>query len=190
MARPLAYDRSMDVGATAAGAGFDILPITARTGRAARVLLAVAALALAVASLSGCTTSKGPPAIDVPSGWPIPSHTATVTSGFGAPRRGYAHQGIDLAAPSGTTVRSTAGGRVTFAGKSGDFGRLVVVDHGGGWETRYAHLKKITVGRGDRIRRGDALGAVGHSGNASGDHLHYEIRYEGRAVDPRSTLSR
>ena len=113
-----------------------------------------------------------------------------MTSSFGAPRGRSSHQGLDLAAPAGTTVRSTADGKVTFAQKSGDFGRLVIIDHGGGWETRYAHLRKIKVDKGDRVRRGDTIGAVGRSGNASGNHLHYEIRYDGRPVDPRPTLSR
>ncbi len=80
--------------------------------------------------------------------------------------------------------------RVTFAGKSRNFGRLVVIDHGGGWETRYAHLKKINAAKGKRVQRGDVIGSVGHSGNASGDHLHYEVRYDGDAVDPRLTLRR
>ena len=79
---------------------------------------------------------------------------------------------------------------MVFAGKYGAFGRLVVISHGGGWETRYAHLRKIKVDEGDGVRRGDVIGIVGHSGNASGDHLHYEIRYEGRPVDPRPTLNR
>ena len=84
---------------------------------------------------------------------------------------------------------ATADGRVTFAGKSGAYGRLVVIDHGGGWETRYAHLHRIGVDDGDRVRRGDRLGTVGHSGNASGDHLHYEVRRHGVPVDPRPTLA-
>ena len=172
------------------GAWFDISRHFIRDRHGPRLLPAVTAIVLALAVLSGCSSSTPAAAIDPPSGWPISSDKATVTSNFGAPRRGYSHQGIDLAAPSGTTVRSTADGRVAFAGKSGDFGRLVVIDHGGGWETRYAHLKKIAVGHGNRVRRGDAIGSVGHSGNARGDHLHYEVRYNGQPVDPRRTLRR
>jgi murein DD-endopeptidase MepM/ murein hydrolase activator NlpD len=73
---------------------------------------------------------------------------------------------------------------VIFAGKSGAFGRLVVVDHGGGWETRYAHLKSIEVKKGKRVDRGRTIGTVGKSGNASGYHLHYEVRRHGKPVDP------
>lgn len=180
----------MDVSSAVTLAGIDIFTLAARAGRGARLLLAMSALVLTAASLSGCSSSRAATAIDPPSGWPIPSDKATVTSNFGAPRRGHIHQGIDLAAPSGTTVQSTADGRVTFAGKSNDFGRLVVIDHGGGWETRYAHLKRIHTASGKRVRRGDAIGSVGHSGNASGDHLHYEVRYDGTPVDPRRTLRR
>jgi murein DD-endopeptidase MepM/ murein hydrolase activator NlpD len=67
---------------------------------------------------------------------------------------------------------------------------MVVIDHGGGWETRYAHLHRIKVDRGDRVKRGKVVGSVGHSGNASGNHVHYEIRHGGVAVDPRPTLDR
>jgi murein DD-endopeptidase MepM/ murein hydrolase activator NlpD len=67
---------------------------------------------------------------------------------------------------------------------------MVIIDHGGGWETRYAHLHRIKVDKGDRVKRGKAVGSVGHSGNASGNHVHYEIRHGGVAVDPRPTLNR
>ena len=68
--------------------------------------------------------------------------------------------------------------------------RKVVVDHPGGWQTRYAHLHRIRVDEDDRVRRGDRVGTVGASGNASGDHLHYEVRRNGVPVDPRPTLGR
>jgi len=92
--------------------------------------------------------------------------------------------------PRGTRVSATADGVVTFAARSGDYGRMVVIDHGGGWETRYAHLHRIRVEQGDRVHRGNAVGTVGHSGNASGNHVHYEIRYRGVVVDPGPTLGR
>jgi murein DD-endopeptidase MepM/ murein hydrolase activator NlpD len=107
-----------------------------------------------------------------------------VTSAFGAPRGGGAHEGIDLAAPKGTIVRATAAGKVVFAGRSGRFGRLVVVDHGGGWETRYAHLRSLEVRSGATVDRGRKVGTVGRSGNATGFHLHYEVRRDGRPQDP------
>jgi murein DD-endopeptidase MepM/ murein hydrolase activator NlpD len=100
------------------------------------------------------------------------------------------HQGIDLAAPKGTPVSATAAGKVVFAGRSGRFGRLVVIDHGGAYETRYAHLKKIKADAGERVERGEVIGTVGRSGNATGYHLHYEVRREGVPVDPRPFLGR
>jgi murein DD-endopeptidase MepM/ murein hydrolase activator NlpD len=112
----------------------------------------------------------------------------TVTSVFGAPRGGATHQGIDLAAAKGTPVRATAAGRVTFAGRSGRFGRVVEIEHGGGWRTRYAHLSSIEARQGRRVERGSLIGRVGRSGNASGPHLHYEVWHHGRAVDPVSVM--
>ena len=95
---------------------------------------------------------------------------------------------IDLSVAAGTPVRASADGRFSFAGRAGDFGRLVVIDHGGGYETRYAHLKSIEVKQGRRVERGHIVGRVGKSGNATGHHLHYEVRLQGTPVDPRSYL--
>lgn len=87
-------------------------------------------------------------------------------------------------------MRATAGGTVSTAEKSGRWGRMVVVDHGGGWRTRYAHLKRIKVDRGQKLDRGDVVGTVGKSGNATGFHLHYEVLKNGIPVDPRPYLYR
>jgi murein DD-endopeptidase MepM/ murein hydrolase activator NlpD len=113
-----------------------------------------------------------------------------VTSGFGAPRGSGRHEGIDLSAPEGTPVRTPAAGVVRVAEKFGRWGRMVVVDHGGGWQTRYAHLKRIKVSKGRTLDRGDVIGTVGKSGNATGFHLHYEILRYGRPVDPKPFLYR
>jgi len=87
-------------------------------------------------------------------------------------------------------VQTTAAGEVIFAGRSGRFGRLVVIEHGGVYETRYAHLKKIKVDAGEKVGRGEVIGTVGKSGNATGYHLHYEVRQYGVPVDPRPYLDR
>jgi murein DD-endopeptidase MepM/ murein hydrolase activator NlpD len=136
----------------------------------------------------GCASSTGVERSLMPRGWPVPYDIAQVSSDFGALRGSSRHQGLDLTAPKGTKVRATAEGRVIFAGKSGDFGRLVVIDHSGGYETRYAHLKSIAVEKGKKLKRGTVIGAVGKSGNATGFHLHYEVRLQGTPVNPRSYL--
>jgi len=151
-----------------------------------RGLFLISLLAVVV---QGCASSRpGDQTRVVPSGWPVARDLAVITSSFGASRGGSRHEGIDLSAPAGAQVKSTADGVVSFAGRSGDFGRLVVIDHSDGWQTRYAHLKKIKVAKGKTVARGIVVGTVGKSGNATGYHLHYEIRRHGKAIDPRPML--
>jgi murein DD-endopeptidase MepM/ murein hydrolase activator NlpD len=149
-----------------------------------------AAAAVLLVAIAACSSGRpaGPPST-IPSGWPIAYGTITVTAEFGAPRRGARHQGIDLAAPAGTPVWATASGKVVFAGRDGSYGRTVVIDHGAGFMTRYAHLKKIETKKGKRVERGNVIGRVGKSGNASGAHLHYEVLRNGVPVNPRGYLS-
>ena len=142
----------------------------------------------AILVVQGCASSRGVERSLIPRGWPVPYDIARISSDFGAPRGSSRHQGLDLTAPKGTKVRATADGRVIFAGKSGAFGRLVVIQHSGGYETRYAHLKSIEVKRGRKLKRGTVIGTVGKSGNATGFHLHYEVRLQGTPVNPRSYL--
>lgn len=112
-----------------------------------------------------------------------------LTSGFG-PRRdpihGQArmHKGLDLAAPMGTPIHAVRPGTVTFAGPSGGHGNFIIVDHGGGVVTRYAHCSTIGVKVGDRVERNDVIGAVGSTGHSTGPHLHFEVYVNGDAVDP------
>ena len=82
-------------------------------------------------------------------------------------------------------MRATAAGKVVVAERERKYGRTVVIDHGHGFRTRYAHLKRIAVEHGERVRRGEVIGKVGKSGNASGFHLHYEVIRGGAATDPR-----
>jgi murein DD-endopeptidase MepM/ murein hydrolase activator NlpD len=150
------------------------------------MVLGVTAGLLAV---QGCASGRGGVESSVmPRGWPVPYDVARISSAFGVPRGSSRHKGLDLTAPKGTNVRTTADGRVTFAGRSGDFGRLVIVEHGNGYETRYAHLKRIEVKKGKKLKRGAVVGTVGESGNATGPHLHYEVRLQGTPVNPRSYL--
>lgn len=96
------------------------------------------------------------------------------------------HQGIDFAAPTGTPVVTVAEGTVVHAGRSGGYGNLVVVDHGGGITTYYAHLSAFGAGiqEGAKVERGQEIGQVGSTGQSTGPHLHYEIRRDGRYLDP------
>lgn len=105
------------------------------------------------------------------------------TSGFG-PRWGRMHEGTDLASAPGTPIYATADGVVTFAGLQSGYGRLVKIQHANGIETRYAHQSKIRVKVGQRVSRGERIGDMGSSGHSTGTHLHYEIRVDGKAVDP------
>ncbi len=94
------------------------------------------------------------------------------------------HAGVDLAAWPGTRVKTTAPGVVTFAGRKGGFGRFVIVDHGCGIETAYGHLRRIYVKKGDLLAHRESLGEVGSTGRSTGPHVHYEVRIQGKAVDP------
>lgn len=98
------------------------------------------------------------------------------------------HGGIDLAAPIGTPVRAARSGRVERAGWWGSYGNVVVLNHGDGSETRYAHLSAVLVAPGDSVRQGDVVGTVGSTGASTGPHLHFEVRFAGVAVDPLPLL--
>ena len=122
----------------------------------------------------------------VPSVWPV---SGRVTSEFGlraSPRGGGSrhHPGMDIGAPRGARVEAAGAGRVTFAGGSRGYGRMVVVDHGGDLKTVYAHLSSIFAHTGQTVRQGDLLGTVGATGTTTGPHLHYEVRFRGEPVDP------
>ena len=118
---------------------------------------------------------------------------ATVTSHFGIrhdPFTGQArhHDGIDIAAPRGTPIPSARAGTVLFAGDRGGYGNVVIVDHGEGLQTRYAHCDRLDVSTGDRIEAGEIIGTVGSTGRSTGPHLHLEARIDGRPVDPMQAL--
>lgn len=118
---------------------------------------------------------------------PAPGHT--ISSTFGVRRDPILktpamHAGLDFRVPSGRSVRATGQGTVIAAGWNGGYGRMVEVDHGEGLTTRYAHMSKISVKKGDIVERGAELGKVGSSGRSTGAHLHYEIRRDGTAINP------
>ena len=114
---------------------------------------------------------------------------AAITSGFGNRtdpflKRAAFHAGIDFRASTGTPVLAAASGKVTFAGTNGGYGKMVEVDHGNGFSTRYAHLSHIGVAVGQSIGGGQRIGAAGSTGRSTGPHLHFEVRRGGSAVDP------
>ena len=118
--------------------------------------------------------------------WPV---HAPLGDGFG-PREVAFHAGLDLAAPKGAPVAGAAAGRVVWAGpRGGGFGNAVLLAHGRGVRTLYAHLSRVDVSLGQRVRAGQRIGLVGQSGRASGPHLHFEVRVRGAAVDPVGALS-
>ncbi len=117
--------------------------------------------------------------------WPL---DRAVADGFG-PRGNRFHAGIDLPAARGTPVRAARGGRVVYAGPGGSFGLLVVIAHGRGVRTFYAHLSRIGVEVGDRMSTGARVGRVGTTGHSTGPHLHFEVRVRGASVDPLPNLA-
>ena len=116
--------------------------------------------------------------------WPV---HGVLTSYYGW-RWGRMHEGIDLAVASGTPVVSAAAGRVVWAGWMGGYGNLVVVDHGGGVATAYAHNTSVTVGQGQQVAQGQLIAYSGNTGNSTGPHVHLEVRVNGSAVDPLGYL--
>ena len=133
--------------------------------------------------------SRGSVAECVPAIWPVAHPALRISSEFGESRSGgRRHKGIDMAVPQGTPVMATASGTAIFSGRQGAYGNIIVINHGGGYETAYAHLHKRLTNAGNRIRRGQTIGLVGATGNATGPHLHYEVRRNGVAVNPRPWL--
>ena len=112
--------------------------------------------------------------------WPC---DGPVTSGFGM-RWGRMHEGIDIACGYGTPVHAAAAGTVIYASWLGGYGNLVVVDHGNGFATAYAHASAILVSVGQAVEQGDSVTLVGSTGHSTGPHLHFEVRVDGVAVDP------
>ncbi|HMK55134.1 MAG TPA: M23 family metallopeptidase [Dissulfurispiraceae bacterium] len=128
--------------------------------------------------------------LSTPHGWPVGGR---VTSPFGereAPNGGglQFHTGIDISAPKGTPVKATADGIVSFAGWNAGSGKLVVVEHGFGYSTAYAHNSSIEVKVGQRVKRSEIISYSGSTGNSTGPHVHYEVWQQGKAVNPKQYL--
>ena len=114
--------------------------------------------------------------------------TGIITSRFGHSSRirSGAHTGLDIAASTGTSIKAAAGGTVTFSGWKGSLGYMVVVSHGNGVQTYYAHCSKLYVTAGQKVKQGQKIAAVGSTGNSTGSHLHLEVRVNGVAYNPQN----
>jgi murein DD-endopeptidase MepM/ murein hydrolase activator NlpD len=130
---------------------------------------------------------------ETPTLWPV---TGPITSSFGARDNpfngdddaGEFHPGIDISGPQGTPIHATADGIVTTADQVNGYGRLVVIDHGHGLETRYGHMSGYAVSAGQSVTKGQVIGYIGHSGRATGNHVHYEVRIHNLPVNPHKYL--
>lgn len=113
--------------------------------------------------------------------------TGTITSRFGGRRSGY-HTGLDIAANTGTPIKVAAPGVVTYSENMGNYGKLIIVSHGNGVETYYAHCSKLYVTKGQEVSEGEVIAAVGSTGNSTGPHLHLEVRVDGEIKNPQNYI--
>ena len=113
-----------------------------------------------------------------------------ITSRYGSREkiRDHTHQGLDIAAKTGTQIKAVAKGKVTYSSELGGYGKLIKINHGNGVETYYGHCSKIYVKVGEEVEAGDVIGLVGSTGNSTGPHLHLEVRLNGNIVDPMNYL--
>ncbi|HTW83557.1 MAG TPA: peptidoglycan DD-metalloendopeptidase family protein [Candidatus Sulfotelmatobacter sp.] len=160
---------------------------SAATQRDARALQALALRVLNVRRLASLARDRM--IASIPSLMPVQG--ARIASGFGwrsTPWPEY-HQGVDLAVDYGTMVRAAAAGTVVTAGWDGGFGIKVAIDHGNGYQTWYGHLSRTIVTVGEHITKGAPIAYTGSTGESTGPHLHYQVMYEGHAIDPAPFLN-
>jgi murein DD-endopeptidase MepM/ murein hydrolase activator NlpD len=117
-----------------------------------------------------------------------------LTSGFGVRANPMgagteSHPGLDLGAASGTPIKAVRDGTVRFSGPRGGYGNIVILDHGDGTETRYAHCSRLDVAEGATVKAGQVIAAVGSTGRSTGPHLHFEVRVKGAPVDPTGWIA-
>jgi murein DD-endopeptidase MepM/ murein hydrolase activator NlpD len=149
-----------------------------RSSARARRAFALLVLATFAAGMTACALPR----------WPV---DGPLTSDYGVRFRGWKpgwHHGVDIAVPEGTPVRAMRGGSVAFAGVMAGYGNVVVLRHSRTLSTVYAHLSRIEVSRGDRVRGRQVIGLAGRTGDATGPHLHFEIVRGGRSTDPVTLL--
>ncbi|HAJ94827.1 MAG TPA: hypothetical protein DCP02_01215, partial [Actinobacteria bacterium] len=120
-----------------------------------------------------------------PDMWPT---WGTITGVFNERRYGHYHKGLDIANSTGTPISSTAAGVVIYAGWHGGYGKKIIVYHGFGYTTVYAHLSKMSVAVGDEVEKGEIIGTMGNTGRSTGPHLHYEVLVDGIPNNPKNFL--
>jgi len=125
----------------------------------------------------------------IPAIQPIAKGVGRIVSGYGMrfhPILKYRrmHWGIDISAPKGTPIYATADGVIEFTGRRGEFGNLVIINHGYGYKTHYGHMNNFTVKRTQKVKRGEIIGYVGNTGLSSAPHVHYDIVKDGKRIDP------
>lgn len=131
------------------------------------------------------TTSSGKANIGISLIRPV-SGTITSRFGVGSKIRRSSHTGLDIATSTGTPIVAAASGTVTFAGYKGSYGNMIVISHGNGVQTYYAHCSKLYVSAGTQVSQGQSIAAVGSTGNSTGPHLHLEVRLNGVAYNPQN----
>jgi len=160
--------------------------LAALARRAERAAAAARARAEEAAAAQPATPVDSSPPTAGGGGWVWPAR-GPVTSGYGY-RWGRMHEGIDIGAPTGTPIYAAKAGTVSYAGTMGGYGNIVLIDHGGGIVTAYAHQSQILVGVGTRVSAGQQIGKVGSTGQSTGPHLHFEVRVGGSPRDPMGYL--
>lgn len=123
----------------------------------------------------------------------VPASQASMSSGFGYRRdpfngRGAMHNGLDFKGPIGSPIRAASKGKVSFVGWKSGYGKTVEIDHGNGLMTRYAHMSRFDTQVGESVAAGETIGGIGSTGRSTGPHLHFEVRINNRAVNPRKFL--
>ena len=118
-----------------------------------------------------------------------PGSRGVITSEFGVWRSYRRHTGIDIGLDVGSSIKAADGGVVTFAGYNSSYGKYIIIDHGGNMTTLYAHNSKLTVGKGEKVYKGQLIALSGNTGYSTGPHLHFEVRINGVPKNPRNYVN-
>lgn len=148
---------------------------------------AARAASRAAASSRAATSSRSAAIPATGASFMRPVTGGTITSVYGRRSSGF-HTGLDFATSTGTPIYASAAGTVKFAGTQGGYGKLVIIDHGNGYQTYYAHCSALYVTAGQYVNQGENISAVGSTGNSTGPHVHFEVRYNGNTQNPQNYI--